>query len=1197
MRSSVFSRRSTVHRAAGAAIVEMMEKRLFMSGTLLTGSVIGTAGSYKNRGTVVSNAFDGNLNTYFDAPAASGSYAGLDLGSAHAISQISYAPRAGWAGRMVGGVFQGSDTADFSSGVATLFTVPSTPAAGVYTTAAVSNPGSFEFVRYLGPANSYCDVADIQFFAPSTSSAVTLSADGTLSINGSAASDNITVGFSPNATPQMVLVTLNGNSQTFNWASVTSMIVDSGDGSDTIRVSGTALDAPDYPGITILAGNGNDDIYENLNTDTSTTRDPASVYIKSGNGNSTIEIDGSSENVTVLAGNGNDLFLTNIYGEGNLNASIYAGDGNDKLAAGTVGADGSQYVTFNAGIGNDTISNSDIDDHVSGMLGGQVYVSNWQADYQLGKVYADTNGNGSYQIGEPTVANAPVNVANGSGYALTSTTDASGNYSVLLEAGETNIPDLGQTISGVNFALQQPLAGANFGTAGSYKNDGDTFNNAFDGNLGTYFDGPGANGNDAGRDLGVPTPITSIAYAPRSGWTNRMVGGIFQGANSANFADAVTLFTVTSAPASGVLNYQPVSVPGTYRYVRYLSPNGSYGNIAEAQFFSTAMPYAGASLSSNGLLTVTGTSGADTISVSINDQAPGDGSEVITVSVNRVVQSIDARLVHGIVVNSGNGNDTIAISGSYEVITGSTGGTPFDPTADLATTVNTGSGNDSITAGVFTTSGSYEGPPDVINLGSGNDTVQMDQDGTSTVNGGAGTDDIFGEAVDGLELHVFGGSGDDIVRGGAFTNDFFHGGTGTNTYVEGPDYYNTGGILVNLNGPYLSNIQNYIDTAEQNVTVVGGDGSGEIFIDAGGANVSVTGGNGNDLIQVYDAAIAHITTGSGNNSVYLRSDGGNATITGGSGNDTINSADGSEVTMINGGGGINTAYTKSGDTVTNIQTLNPRQGVLLTGKLLATTGSYQNNGNTAAKAVDGNVATYYDGAAANGNYVGLDLGSYQRIGSISFAPRTGWAQRMVGGVFQTSDSPTFTFATNIYTITSVPATGTLTTIPLPEATFGRYIRYLAPDGSFGNVAEIQFRTAGISGPVQFTGTVIGTPGSYRSQGNGIANVFDSNVSTFFDAPAATGAWVGLDLGSAKVVTQVKYAPRTSLESRMIGGQIQASNFADFSTGVVTLYTISSAPVTGTLTTAPLSNSLAYRYYRYFGPANSFCNISELEFDG
>jgi hypothetical protein len=265
----------------------------------------------------------------------------------------------------------------------------------------------------------------------------------------------------------------------------------------------------------------------------------------------------------------------------------------------------------------------------------------------------------------------------------------------------------------------------------------------------------------------------------------------------------------------------------------------------------------------------------------------------------------------------------------------------------------------------------------------------------------------------------------------------------------------------------------------------------------------------------------------------------------------------------------------------------------LTGTVIGTSGSYSNQGNTAAKAFDGNLNTFFDAPTASGSYAGLDLGSAKVITSISYAPRSGWASRMVDGVFQASNSPTFsTGVVTLYTVTAVPAVGVLTTVTLSNTAAFRYVRYMGPANSFCNIAEAQFFG---SMPAAFTGTVIGTLGSYNNQGNTIANAEDGNLSTYFDAPAASGSWVGLDLGSAKVVTEVEYAPRSGWASRMVGGEIQASNSATFSSGVVTLLTIGSTPATGVLTTQLLTNTTAYRYYRYIGPANSFCNIAELEF--
>ena len=90
----------------------------------LTGTVIGTTGSYRNQGNTIAKVFDGSFKTFFDGPTANGDWAGLDLGSPKIITQINYASRSGWASRMNGGIFQGSSSATFASGVVNLYTIP-----------------------------------------------------------------------------------------------------------------------------------------------------------------------------------------------------------------------------------------------------------------------------------------------------------------------------------------------------------------------------------------------------------------------------------------------------------------------------------------------------------------------------------------------------------------------------------------------------------------------------------------------------------------------------------------------------------------------------------------------------------------------------------------------------------------------------------------------------------------------------------------------------------------------------------------------------------------------------------------------------------------------------------------------------------------------------------------------------------------
>lgn len=128
------------------------------------GTVMGTPGSYNNLGNTIMNVFDNNFNTFFDGPDASGDWVGLDFGAgvSNVIGFIQYCPRANFASRMVGGVFQGADNPSFTGSTA-LFTVTAAPAYSVMTSQPITITNAFRYVRYVGPNNANCNAAEIEF--------------------------------------------------------------------------------------------------------------------------------------------------------------------------------------------------------------------------------------------------------------------------------------------------------------------------------------------------------------------------------------------------------------------------------------------------------------------------------------------------------------------------------------------------------------------------------------------------------------------------------------------------------------------------------------------------------------------------------------------------------------------------------------------------------------------------------------------------------------------------------------------------------------------------------------------------------------------------------------------------------------------------------------------------------------------------
>jgi hypothetical protein len=128
----------------------------------LTGTPIGTTASWAGSGDTISQVFDGSFTSFFDAANNSlTNWVGLDLGSPQLIAVIKYAPRAGEEFRMVGGQFQVSTTADFSSNVTTIYTITTAPVAGQFTTVNVSIPTAYRYIRYIG-GTQWVNIAEME---------------------------------------------------------------------------------------------------------------------------------------------------------------------------------------------------------------------------------------------------------------------------------------------------------------------------------------------------------------------------------------------------------------------------------------------------------------------------------------------------------------------------------------------------------------------------------------------------------------------------------------------------------------------------------------------------------------------------------------------------------------------------------------------------------------------------------------------------------------------------------------------------------------------------------------------------------------------------------------------------------------------------------------------------------------------------
>lgn len=114
-----------------------------------------------------------------------------------------------------------------------------------------------------------------------------------------------------------------------------------------------------------------------------------------------------------------------------------------------------------------------------------------------------------------------------------------------------------------------------------------TRENAFDGDMSTYFASYDRSYTWVGLDLGEKHVITRVGWSPRNdGYgPGRVKLAMFEGANSPDFMDAIPLYLNTAEGVIGEVHYADVDCSRGFRYVRYVGPNDARCNVAEVEFY------------------------------------------------------------------------------------------------------------------------------------------------------------------------------------------------------------------------------------------------------------------------------------------------------------------------------------------------------------------------------------------------------------------------------------------------------------------------------------------------------------------------------------------------------------------------------------------------------------------------------------
>ena len=139
---------------------------------LLTGTPIGSSPSvdYSNNSAsttvnLPSAAFDGDLNTFYASYGRSYTWVGLDLGTPHVITRVGWSPRNDGVGpeRVVLGMIEGANRSDFLDAVP-LYLIDQKGVIGEMHYADIMVSKGFRYVRYVGPHDKRCNIAELEFY-------------------------------------------------------------------------------------------------------------------------------------------------------------------------------------------------------------------------------------------------------------------------------------------------------------------------------------------------------------------------------------------------------------------------------------------------------------------------------------------------------------------------------------------------------------------------------------------------------------------------------------------------------------------------------------------------------------------------------------------------------------------------------------------------------------------------------------------------------------------------------------------------------------------------------------------------------------------------------------------------------------------------------------------------------------------------
>lgn len=252
-----------------------------------------------------------------------------------------------------------------------------------------------------------------------------------------------------------------------------------------------------------------------------------------------------------------------------------------------------------------------------------------------------------------------------------------------------------------------------------------------------------------------------------------------------------------------------------------------------------------------------------------------------------------------------------------------------------------------------------------------------------------------------------------------------------------------------------------------------------------------------------------------------------------------------------------------------------------------------------SKAWDGDVRTFYDFSSANGGWTQAQLSSPGSVSQIQYYPRSGFLDRHVGGRFvgitRSGDE------VPLATISSSPNLR-WNSLSVRSTDVIAAVKYEAPAGGYGNIAEIAIYGSQSPGPAPAPSpaptlcpvkamAVEGAGPAMSGYGGGdYTMAWDQNVATFYDFSGADGGWTHASLESETAIAQIEYFPRSAYLSRHVGGR-----FVGVTAGgdEIPLAKINETPADD-WNVLGVASSEVVASVKYYAPDGGYGNIAEIK---